>query len=104
VPGAKVKGTVEVAQVDIRQVPSSELRKRVGLLITAPLARTPFTEVALPLQGVPPAEAGTRVERALRLVGLWRELRDRLHEPYSISNPVLLRLLTLARTRVQEPG
>jgi phosphate transport system ATP-binding protein len=104
VPGAKIKGRVQIDNIDLQQIPVDQLRQRVALHITAPLARTPFSEVALPLQGTRLADVGARVEHVLRLVGLWSSVRNQLHQPYSVSNPVLLRLLTLARTIVQEPG
>lgn len=104
IPGVKIKGKVLIDNVDLQQIPVSEVRQRVGLHITAPLARTPFAEVALPLQGTQLADVGARVEHVLRLVGLWSTVRNQLHQPYSVSNPVLLRLLTLARTIVRLPG
>lgn len=104
VPGAHTSGSITIGGVPTQQVPPTELRRRVGLLITAPLARTPFAEVAIALQGSPAAQAGNQVEQALRLVGLWRMLRDRLHQLYDHSDLVLLRLLTLARTVALQPG
>ncbi len=105
VPGARISGTVRVGGVDVNSIPIGELRQRVGLLIPAPLARTPFNEVAAALRTAARDEqTGERVEKALRRVGVWREVRHRLHQPYDPDDPVLLRLLCLARTLALEPG
>lgn len=104
VPGVEIRGQVRVAGIDVTKVPLTILRRRVGLLIAAPLARTPFAEIALPLRRFPAEHVGEKVEQALRLVGLWRDLRNCLHQPYNSNNPVFLRLLALARTMVLSPG
>jgi ABC-type phosphate transport system ATPase subunit len=90
VPGAQVTGSIEVGGVNTTKLSTSELRTRVGLQIATTLARTPFAEVALPLSRQLTNEAGDRVERVLRLVGLWRQLRDCLHKPFTFHDPVLL--------------
>jgi phosphate transport system ATP-binding protein len=104
VPGAHVDGRILVAGVDITQVASRVLRRRVGLLIPTPLARTPFDEIALSLRGLSREAIGEQTERVLRLVGLWHEMRDRLRRPYNINNPVTLRLMALARALATSPG
>lgn len=104
VPGAQIQGQVLVAGVDVTQIISSALRRRVGLLIPTPLARTPLEEIALPLRGRSHEEIGEQTERVLRQVGLWPEMRDRLRQPYNANNPVTLRLMALARTLATSPG
>ena len=104
VPGARKEGEILVSGVNTQRLPTSTLRQRVGLVIPAPLARTPLGEIAVPLRGRPASEVGDAAERVLRLVGLWHEMRDRLRQAYSVHNPVTLRLLALARTMALSPG
>ncbi|MGI6081357.1 MAG: ATP-binding cassette domain-containing protein [Limnochordia bacterium] len=104
VPGAQVEGRILVEGMDVTRIATRSLRRRVGLLIPAPLARTPLEEIGLSLRGHSSEEVGEQTERVLRLVGLWQEMRGRLRRPYNASDPVTLRLMALARTLATSPG
>ncbi|HHW10065.1 MAG TPA: ATP-binding cassette domain-containing protein [Firmicutes bacterium] len=106
VPGMSITGQVLIDGIDNHNISVKELRHRVGLLIPVSLSRTPYSEVAVSLRSLssPAQEVAAKVEWALRLVGLWKEVRDRLHQPYNHADPTLLRLLCLARTIARQPG
>jgi len=105
VSGVKMSGHILVGGTNINQVPLSLLRQRVGLLIPVPLARTPYGEVATALRAkVSSAHTDDLVEKAMRRAGIWRQVRDSLHQEYNHDDPILLRLLCLARTLALNPG
>ena len=65
------------------ELPLTELRLRAGLVFQHPnlLPFSVYKNVALPLRvsrGVPPAEVEERVQRALKDVRLWDEVKDRM--------------------------
>lgn len=87
VPECEVTGSLRVGSVDVR-APSTDLlqlRRRIGMVFQKP---NPFPlsiwkNVALPLgqHGVTRrSQVAERVETALRDVGLWDEVKDRLDE------------------------
>ena len=87
-PHCSVSGTVKIAGVDIyaTQNDSRALRKKVGMIFQKP---NPFPlsiwkNIALPLKQhgtYDKAQLNGLVEKALKDVGLWSEVENRLHQP-----------------------
>lgn len=110
VPGARVAGRVEIDGHDIRS-PAQDvvvLRRRVGMIFQTP---SPFPlsirrNIELPLR-----EHGVReraivegaTESALRAVGLWDEVKDRLDSPARALSGGQQQRLCIARALVLEP-
>jgi phosphate transport system ATP-binding protein len=109
VESARVEGRVHVGGQDVRD-PRCDvvaLRRRVGMIFQKP---NPFPlsirrNLALPLRehGVPRAEVPARIERALRDVGLWSEVSDRLDAPAQALSGGQQQRLCLARALALEP-
>jgi phosphate transport system ATP-binding protein len=87
-PHCTVKGTIKIAGQDIydKKTDPRMLRKKVGMIFQKP---NPFPlsiwkNIALPLKQhgeFTHSEIDELVERALKDVGLWPEVKDRLHSP-----------------------
>ncbi len=88
IPGCRVTGRVRIGAIDVfhSRTDTIALRRRVGMIFQKP---NPFPltirrNLELPLreQGMRGrAELGQTVERVLRDVGLWEEVKDRLDAP-----------------------
>lgn len=110
IPGAKVRGSVWHSERDIygRGVDVMNVRKRIGLIAQkpTPLPMSIFENVAY---GPRIYGAGSRrklhdtVERSLRKVGLWDEVKDRLKAPASRLSIGQQQRLCLARGLAVEP-
>jgi len=109
VPGARVIGTVRVGGDDVRAADSdlTALRRRVGMIFQKP---NPFPlsilrNLLLPLaeHGVPRGERAGRAEEALRAVGLWAEVCDRLDAPATGLSGGQQQRLCIARALVLRP-
>lgn len=110
IPGCTVRGSVRMGGLDIFS-PETDviaLRRRIGMIFQKP---NPFPlsiqgNLELPLRekGGMDRTARTRaIEKALRDVGLWGEVRDRLNGPaFSLSGGQQQRLC-IARALVLEP-
>ena len=87
VDGARVKGKVLLDGRNIYDpdVDVIEVRRRIGMVFQKPnpLPKSIFDNVAygLMIRGVRGKELFEHVERALRVVGLWNDVKDRLDEP-----------------------
>ena len=110
VPGARVTGRLRYRGEDVL-APGSDvgaLRTRVGMIFQRP---TPFPvsirkNLELPLtehRRLSRAERETAVETALRTVGLWSEVADRLDEPARGLSGGQQQRLCLARALVLDP-
>ena len=88
--------------------PTAEIRIRAGMVFQHPnvLPSSIWKNMALPLtqlKGVPRSELSDRVENALRTVGLWQEVENRLdHQAATLSGGQQQRLC-LARALVLGP-
>jgi len=86
----------------------AELRRRVGMVFQTP-AVLPFSirkNLTMPLGvtlGLTGAAAAERLERALREVSLWDEVKDRLNDPASTLSGGQQQRLCLARVLALEP-
>lgn len=109
-PTAKVEGRVTWGGTDIRS-PFTDvvgLRRRIGMLFQRP---TPFpisirANIELPLSehGIGNRrERSDRCEQALRSVGLWDEVADRLHRRATTLSGGQQQRLCLARTLALQP-
>lgn len=91
-----------------RRRQTAEIRIRAGMVFQHPnvLPASIWKNIALPLtqlKGVPKSELADRLEKALRTVGLWAEVADRLnHQAATLSGGQQQRLC-LARALVLEP-
>ena len=87
VDGARVEGKVLLDGRNIYDpdVDVIEVRRRIGMVFQKPnpLPKSIFDNVAygLMIRGVRGKELFEHVERALRVVGLWNDVKDRLDEP-----------------------
>jgi len=110
IPGARVSGNLRLDDVDLLdpQIDLIALRRRVGMVFQKP---NPFPlsirrNLCLPLKEhgmrsrIARAEA---TERALRDVGLWDEVKDRLESPALALSGGQQQRLCIARALVLEP-
>ncbi len=110
IPGCRVSGQVLIAGTPML-TPATDprvLRRRVGTIFQRPnpFPFSIFRNLDLPLRerGVRAAsERGARIEQALRDVGLWREVCDRLHSPALALSGGQRQRLCIARAIVLEP-
>lgn len=110
-PGLEVRGEVLIEGQPIYRsgVDPDRLRRRVGMLFQQPVI-FPVSILDNVVFGLrhgasrtPRRELSERAERALKEVGLWREVRDRLGEPASTLSVGQQQRLCLARTLALEP-
>lgn len=102
-----IGGSVVVAGLDVHKTPVVEVSRRVGLVFQNPFTQitgaklTVYEEAAFGLEytGVPREEMLVRIERALKLLGLW-ELRER--SPFALSGGQMQRL-AIASVLAMEP-
>lgn len=90
-------------------LPLRELRRKVGMLFQTPalFPVSVYRNISLPLTvvaGRREKEAPELVERALASVGLWDEVRDRLHSPAQGLSGGQQQRLCLARLLALEPA
>ena len=110
IPGAYVKGSVEIAGLNVLdpRIDLLALRRRVGMIFQKP---NPFPlsirrNLELPLKehGVKNrAILAHKIEAALRDVGLWDEVSDRLDSPALALSGGQQQRLCIARALVLEP-
>lgn len=110
IPGATVKGTVEIAGLDVLDphVDLLALRRRVGMIFQKP---NPFPLSIRRNLELPLREHGIRnrvvlahkVETVLKDTGLWEEVRDRLDSPALALSGGQQQRLCIARALVLEP-
>ncbi len=108
VPGARVSGGARVGGVDVFD-PRLDLiahRRRVGMIFQKP---NPFPlsirqNLAFPLRAHGYRDVDARVELALRAVGLWTEVRDRLDRPALALSGGQQQRLCIARALALEPS
>lgn len=110
VDGARVRGEVRVEGRDVRDPACDviELRRRVGMLFQRPVVfpTTIARNLDLPLREHRLGDAAQRqahAERALREVGLWEEVADRLRAPAASLSGGQQQRLCLARALLLEP-
>ncbi len=108
VPGARATGRARVGGVDVFD-PGLDLtahRRRVGMIFQKP---NPFPlstreNLAFPLRAHGFGDVEARVETALRAVGLWTEVRDRLDRPALALSGGQQQRLCIARALSLEPS
>jgi phosphate transport system ATP-binding protein len=113
-PGCSTEGTVRIRMggrwVDAYRdsQPVTELRRRVGMVFQTPNVlpcsiEKNLTLALLRVLGISKRDAPAHVERALRDVGLWEEVHDRLHHAATTLSGGQQQRLCLARTLVLDP-
>lgn len=110
VEGARVEGSIEISGQNIyaKDVNITMLRKRVGMVFqkSNPFPKSIYENVAygLKIHGMNKgADLDMAVEKSLKNVGLWDEVKDRLHESaYRLSGGQQQRLC-IARALAIEP-
>jgi len=110
IPGCRVKGIVQIGEHDIFDPDTdlTSLRLSMGMIFQKP---NPFPlsikeNITLPLKEhgtVGKNELDARVENVLKEVGLWDEVRDRLHTPALSLSGGQQQRLCFARTLALEP-
>jgi phosphate transport system ATP-binding protein len=113
VPGARVAGRVVLNETDIYHygVNPVEIRRRVGMVFQNPNifpTMTIFQNVGVGLalagrQRYRHRQLETRVVKSLQQVGLWEEVKDRLHRTATGLSAGQLQRLCIARTLAVEP-
>ena len=108
--GATVSGRVELDGVDVydRAVDPVRLRRRVGMVFQKP---NPFPTMSIRenvlaghrLNGVRVRDAAALVERTLRQVALWDEVKDKLEAPGTSLSGGQQQRLCIARVLAVEP-
>lgn len=108
--GASITGSVKLGTENIfaPSVDVQNLRRRVGMIFQKP---NPFPLSVYKNLDLPMRELGVRdkdvrarkIERALKDVGLWEEVKDRLHTPASALSGGQQQRLCIARAIVLEP-
>ncbi len=110
-PGARSSGAVSLGGLDVYapgvELPS--LRRLVGMVCAAPnlfptLSIADNVAAGLRLTGARRGELTARTREALAAVGLWDELRSRLHTPAVSLAPGPQQRLCIARTLVLDPA
>jgi phosphate transport system ATP-binding protein len=109
-PGAYAKGTAEVDGVDIyaKAVDPVRLRRRVGMVFQKP---NPFPTMSIrdnvlaghKLNGTLPRNADELVERSLKHVALWEEVKDKLDQSGMSLSGGQQQRLCIARVLAVEP-
>lgn len=110
VPGCRVSGRLHLAdgtEVTHAKTDVLSLRRRIGIVFQRP---NPFPqsirrnfEIPLREHGCPKREIGDRMENALREVGLWNEISDRLHKSAIALSGGQQQRLCIARALALEP-
>ncbi len=110
IPGARAKGKVSLDGTDVYDpsVDVTTVRRVIGMVFQKPNpfpTMSIFDNVAagLKLTGVRGAEVRVRVHSALRSVGLWQEVKDRLSTPGVALSGGQQQRLCIARTIAVEP-
>ena len=104
----KIFGAILVEGRDIKDVDIIELRKRVGMVFQRPNP-FPFSVYENLVYGLKIHAMGTRrqkqeiVERCLKAVGLWEELKDKLSSPALSLSEEMKQRLCIARLLTVEP-
>jgi phosphate transport system ATP-binding protein len=110
IPGCKVSGRLQMNELDVL-APSTNLlhlRRQVGMIFQKPTV-FPFSikrNLELPLRehGKHPRETWSSViETALKQVGLWNEVKDRLNQPAQALSGGQQQRLCLARALILSP-
>ncbi len=110
IPGARAEGSVKLDDLDLyaQSVDVTAVRRLIGMVFQKP---NPFPTMSisdnvaagLRLSGTKVENLRERVHKALRAVGLWEEVKDRLDKPgISLSGGQQQRLC-IARTMAVEP-
>jgi phosphate transport system ATP-binding protein len=110
IPGARAEGRVSLDEVDVYgdEVDVTTVRRMIGMVFQKPNpfpTMSIFDNVAagLRLTGTKSDNLRERVHRALRAVGLWGEVKNRLGEPGTGLSGGQQQRLCIARTIAVEP-
>lgn len=110
IPGCTVSGQVRLfgTPIDRPGMPPEDLRRRVAMIFQrpAPFPTSVRRNLAIPIAAHYRAtrrELGDRAEAALRMVGLWDEVADRLDSPAMALSGGQQQRLCLARAMALEP-
>ncbi|HDD64279.1 MAG TPA: phosphate ABC transporter ATP-binding protein [Thermoprotei archaeon] len=109
IPGARVRGKVMLDGIDIynSNIDPVEVRRKIGMVFQKPnpLPKSIFENVAfgLRIRGIKGNDLYRRVKRALEIVGLWNDVKERLGDSAFNLSVGQQQRLCIARAIVTEP-
>ncbi|GAB4295789.1 MAG: phosphate ABC transporter ATP-binding protein PstB [Methylophaga sp.] len=110
IPGAQAKGDIRLNGESVLsgKIDCLQLRRRIGMIFQKPnpFPMSIYRNLALPLRehGIrDKARIEQKIQQALSEVGLWEEVRDRLHSPATMLSGGQQQRLCIARALVLEP-
>lgn len=106
-PGARHEGRVFLGDADLHapEVEPLAVRRRVGMVFPSPnpFPKSVYENVAFGVRLAGAGDVRGRVERALRRVGLWDEVADRLRDPAASLASGQQQRLCIARALALDP-
>jgi phosphate transport system ATP-binding protein len=107
IDGVRVEGDIRIHDTPIDDIDLIDLRRRVGMVFQRPNP-FPFTVYenmvyGLQVHGVKKQQYQDIVERCLRAVGLWDELKDKFKQPALSLSDEMKQRLCVARVLTIEP-
>ncbi len=107
IPGVKIEGEIRINETPLEDIDIIDLRRRVGMVFQRPNP-FPFSVYenmvyGLKVHGVKRQQHHATVERCLRAVGLWDDLRDRFKQPALTLSDEMKQRLCVARVLTIEP-
>lgn len=107
-PSVKVSGHIFLESMPLHEIDDQTLRRKVGMVFQkpAPFPISIWKNLALPLRELPRVsgpEINRRIEDALRSVGLWEEVKDRLNDSALRLSGGQQQRLCIARALVLQP-
>jgi phosphate transport system ATP-binding protein len=107
IEGVRIEGDIRINETPLQEVDIIDLRRRVGMVFQRPNP-FPFTVYenmvyGLEIHGIKKQTYPATVERCLRAVGIWDDLKDKLKQPALSLSDEMKQRLCVARVLTVEP-
>jgi phosphate transport system ATP-binding protein len=107
IDGVRIEGDIRIHDTPLNEVDIIDLRRRVGMVFQRPNP-FPFTVYenmvyGLEIHGIRKQTYAATVERCLRAVGIWKDLKDKLKQPALSLSDEMKQRLCVARVLTVEP-